>query len=106
MAKDTTPNTKDEATVTGTGEGNAETTVAKPAKAEKKYFVELKRGLDSHAWAVLLPNHDSPSATLIAGTRTEVTKEVYDFISHPDRNKDIYNPQTQETEKLFRLETV
>jgi hypothetical protein len=106
MAKDTALKTNEEATANGTGEGNTEPTIAKAAKAEKKYFVELKRGLDSHAWAVLLPNQDSPSATLIAGTKTEVTKEVYDFISHPDRNKDIYNPQTQETEKLFKLETV
>jgi hypothetical protein len=106
MAKDTAPKTNDEAIVTGTGEGNTETTVAKPTKADKKYFITLKRGLDSHAWAVLLPNHDSPSATLIAGTKTEVNKEVYDFINHPDRNKDIYNPQTNDSEKLFILETV
>jgi len=100
MAKDTTTTTNE--ANAGSGEGTQD----KATKVGKKYFVELKRGLDSHAWAVLLPNQDSPSATLIAGKEQEVTKEVFDFISHPDRNRDVYNPQTQETEKLFKTKVV
>jgi hypothetical protein len=104
MAKDTTPKPNEANAVVGTGEGNTEATVAKTTKAEKKYFLTLEIGIDSHQWVVVLPNSETPNAYLTAGERTEVSKEVFEFMNTPYNNPDIYNPQTKRSVKRFKAE--
>ena len=75
-------------------------------KAGKKYFLTLEEGIDAQKWGALLPNTQDIAAILVAGVRTEVSKEVFDYMNTEQNNPDIYNPQTKKYMKRFFSEIV